>query len=427
MMDCLFINDYRLQVRGKQGEVDSNGTALIQSDAVYFDVNHSVAPLSLSRIKPEQVNNRYWQNCDESAIADNQAGMRSAADLIWNHLRALKNELALEEIVLVVPSHYSEQQLQLLIGIAEACDLIVLAVINRAVLAAASSNLSGASDLVHLDLQTHQLVMSRMRIANGMVELLETERLTGLSVQSIQEDILHLLQQRFIKQDRFDPLHHADTEQQLFDQLYGATQDLVNQGSAVFNVNFQQKLFSQTLDKSAWLEAIKTQVPELSTLDVDRVLFEHHEAVSEPLVLELAQRLVGSPIEVVDAAKGVNLVDALVGDLDGELYHLTELPITAKREVGDDQDEVKAPVKHDIRSATHLLSGGVAVPIQSANVTFTAGQLEVSEGASNLRGLLDKHQLTSVSGEVLALPLAIGERLISDLGDGVVTAIAVMD
>ena len=70
--------------------------------------------------------------------------MRHAADLIWQHLSQLKQQQNLEQLVLVVPSHYRAENLQLLLGVAKACDLTVTRVIKQ----------SGTYVVLRLKLQT---------------------------------------------------------------------------------------------------------------------------------------------------------------------------------------------------------------------------------------------------------------------------------
>ena len=108
----------------------SQGYAWLKDDEVLFDVNHSERPVDHCRLAPQQVNNRYWQQCAQTAIASNGAGMRHAADLIWKHLSEVKAKHELTALALVVPAHYRDTHLQLLLGVAKATGLTISALIS---------------------------------------------------------------------------------------------------------------------------------------------------------------------------------------------------------------------------------------------------------------------------------------------------------
>jgi len=148
---------------------------------------------------------------------------------------------------LVVPSHYRESNLQLLLGIAKACQLEVKGLVNKAVVAL-QSQAPADGDYWHFDVQLHQTVCSRVHVSGGLLKLGDIEILSDVGIHLMQEALLKGLQNNFIQNSRFDPLHDAATEQQLFDQLAPIAMQLSEAGKASVGLEHQGRLHNATLD-----------------------------------------------------------------------------------------------------------------------------------------------------------------------------------
>jgi len=157
--------------------------------------------------------------------------MRHAADLVWKHLSDLREQRGLQSLVLVVPSHYRESNLQLLLGIANSSGLNVKGLTNKAVLAL-HDRVAQPGNYLHVDVQLHQTVVSVVKCDKGNVSLGAIEVLQDVGIHAMQEAILKGLQKNFIQGDRFDPLHDAGTEQQLFNQIPDIARQINETGKA---------------------------------------------------------------------------------------------------------------------------------------------------------------------------------------------------
>ena len=105
----LIISDSAIRLYANESLV-SSGYARMVGDQVVFDLNGDPSPLAVSRLHPNEINHRYWQYCDESAVASNAAGMRHCADLVWRHVSELKQRTASPSVNLLTPSHYQTHQ-----------------------------------------------------------------------------------------------------------------------------------------------------------------------------------------------------------------------------------------------------------------------------------------------------------------------------
>ena len=436
MTDVLHINDNKLALQSAGGVSYSQGYAWLKGGQVIFDLSGSDAPIRHCRLSPQEINNRYWQQCEQSAIAANGAGMRHAADLIWQHLSQLKQKNKLDDLVLIVPSHYRESNLQLLLGIAKACELNIKGLLNKAVVAL-QNKVQTDGDYWHFDVQLHQTVCSRIIVGNGLVSLGEIEILNDVGIHVMQEALLKGLQNNFIQNDRFDPLHDAATEQQLFDQLADIATRLAESGKASVGLQHKGRLHNTTLDSKEWqgvLSRFSDRLLELSR-SADASYVDMNGAFDAAGLESLAQAGV---VHLTDTP--ISSVGQLIQAPDsGNMIYKTDLPIgtsaiSAQHDSNQGQlAEQLNPSKLSAISAepaaanaTHLLYAGKAVPISQASLSTsdgTVGLTQISTG--NIHELLGSGKLFILNDEGRS-QLRVNDRIASHLADGVITVIQVL-
>ena len=434
----LVLSDNQLQVYAPDLLGTSSGYARITGTNVLFDVHGEPSPVSVSRLHPNQINNRYWHYCDESAVTRNDAGMRHCADLVWQHLSELKKRFQLERVCLVVPSHYQEHQLQLLLAVAEAANLSPQCVVNKAVLAATRMALKEGEQVVHVDVQLHQTVLSYLVVKDRRIQCRSQETLAGCSISALQESLLGSLQETFVGQDRFDPLHHAETEQQLFNQLSAASDTIFTKGAATFTAELNQNKYSASMDQAAFKAACLGRFEALGKLSTGTVILDVNGAFSSLLMANTLEEFSGAAVSPADIAACLPSVMALsLQSLDTTQNEVPYLRALQMRH-GEQQDATDAPsvkaavmsdtdIATDEPSATHIQLDGMAIPLAKAQVLFEQGRLQLSRGSANVHNVLATRQLVSVNGQPRTLPLTVGERLVSELADGVLIAIRVID
>ncbi len=170
-----------------------------------------------ARLKPRHVSNRYWASL---SLEPGSAGIGdlNAAELAYRQLDALWKRFGdgAAGVVLVVPGSYTREQLGLLLGIAEECGMPVAALVDAAV-AAANRPYPGRR-VVHVDAGLHRVSVTAVEQADEAVagDELALES-TGLA--AVQDMVARWIAETFVLATRFDPFHHADSEQTLFDRL----------------------------------------------------------------------------------------------------------------------------------------------------------------------------------------------------------------
>lgn len=431
MVDVLHINDNRLLLE-RSGETSiSQGYAWLDLKQVHFDLDSSAegSAIKRCRLTPNEVNNRYWMQCDQNAISPNAANMRHAADLIWQHLSQLKQKFNLNELILVVPSHFRAENLQLLLGVAKACGLQIKGLLNKAVLCLSSQKLSDG-DYTHHDVQLHQTVTSTLNVSNGLIKLGDVQITQDVGIHLMQETLLKGLQNSFIRSDRFDPLHDAGTEQQLFDQLSQVAEQLEADGKANIGISHNGKRHNTSIDAKEWHGLLAGFSSHLRQASATRSFLDLNFAFGSASIGDLndANILVVNQTPRIDAA----LLD-INAEPDGDtVVYRTELSVAlAAVKSKTTSGAVAEPRASSVQAkdrvmATHLLSAGSAIAISRAKVSMDNSALSVSlDSHSNLASLLNGGQLFIMNDEGRT-QLKPNDRLGSHLADGVITVIQVL-
>jgi hypothetical protein len=455
MVDALHINDNNLVLESAGHRSVSQGYAWLKGDQVLFDLDQLDSPVSHCRVAPQQINNRYWQQCEQSAIPANGAGMRHAADLVWQHLNQLRQQKNLTDLVLVVPSHYRESNLQLLLGIAKACQLEIKGLLNKAVLAL-QNELQADGEFWHFDVQLHQTVCSRIRRATGLVSLVEVEILSDVGIYLMQEALLKGLQNNFIRNDRFDPLHDAATEQQLFDQLPNIAMQLADTGKASVGLEHQSRLHNTTLDAKEWQALLAPFSDRL--IDVSRSADASYIDFNAAFAHAGLDLLTQAGFIQIHEAVNFCLSEVVIASDSGNIVYRTDLPILkpsekaiknddiskkaieqsklavnrAAADLNDKQTKAKEIASRlsfnadvSLPSVTHLLCGGKATLLANAYITTERGVLGLQQAAQgNVQQLLSSGGLFILNDEG-RVELKINDRMGSNLADGVLTVIQV--
>jgi len=427
MPAIIHINDNNLLIEQGDQIFRSQGYAWLAAGEVYFDLSSENNALQHCRLEPQQINSRYWQQCEPTTIASNDSGMRHAADLVWRHLAELKTKHQLTDVVLIVPSHYQAKNLQLLLGIAKSCELQVLGLINKSVYAL-HQQVSGDGFYLHCDVQLHQSVCSEVIVEDGMAKLGSVEILHQVGLQAMQDALLKTIQDRFISSDRFDPLHYAETEQQLFGQLPKLAEQIAAQGKGNLSVHYQGQQHMASIDRKQWDQSVASFVKKLNLVEIDAQPDLRFYDFNGFQATDIAGTVLNSPPTVLH-------VSDLTTNQGGQLIYRTEWlckineftsnAVAVEQKLHAETPETVSSSKENSRTATHLLQAGIAVPLQYAGIALQGKQLKLEQMAqSNLQKMLQLKELFIV-GDTERQTVQADDRLGSNLADGVITVIHV--
>lgn len=369
-VDCIELNDSGVCVFRADGTFEcSPGFASIQSGELIL----GAAARAQARLQPRQTNSRFWQRLGLAALPSQFGKARHHADLAYAHLLAL-HELAgkPETLLCAVPGSFDREQLGVLLGVVQQCPFRISGLVDSATAASAMANVRG--HVLHLDIQLHQSTITHLSIDDTVVRG-AVDVLPDTGVAELQDIWSRRISKGFIRQCRFDPLHDAHSEQQLYDQL--------DRWIPEFNEKAEQLLLIRTADAEHQAKFLVDEIIEAASpiydlwrqrigqANADGLLITHRLAALPGVgaLLRDAQALAPTALAEVLATHR-----ALIESGDDSLRFVTRLPHLGDRRVetpmSDSITENAAPPP---AAPTHILVGAVASPIPSGE-TFLANR-----------------------------------------------------
>ena len=230
----------------------SPGVALIDPEGLLVGEPAAAA----LRLRPVLAVDRFWNDLAADAMVQAAATPVSYADLAHAHLSQLWSSIARpgDQVVLALPGTMRIAQAGLVLGIARGIAMPVAGVVDSAV--AACAGLAARASVLHLDIHLHQAVLTEMQggqlLRRGRVEVTARAGLKALYGAWAQ-----LVSEAMVRRTRFDPLHRAESEQQLHERLPGwlqslATQDAIDvaieTGTNSFTVTLRSEQFALAAD-----------------------------------------------------------------------------------------------------------------------------------------------------------------------------------
>ena len=208
------INELQLVVHDSVSSVKYGAYACIQKDKLIFGDE----ALSYFKLAPDDFFSHFWQRLGYEEIKSKNTSIKHFADLAYQQLFSITEKYeANRPVVFIVPAYYKEQDLSLLLGLAESCKLKTLALINQDILNAKTIDYIGDYSIGQLGI--HDCNLANVHI-NQEITLNNNTTFKELGFLELVSYISNWCNQKFIKHIRFDALHSAKTEQSLFIQIY---------------------------------------------------------------------------------------------------------------------------------------------------------------------------------------------------------------
>jgi hypothetical protein len=208
------LNDHELRLaHGGKILVRSPASAIVKGNEIQI----GRAAYEQAQLQPREYHNKFWYQLGQAALRKTSRFARHNADLAFRHLEHVhQSSGSHKEVVFVVAGGYSKEQLALLLGIADALDIETLALVDAAVACAAAC--AGPGHYYHVELQLHRAVVSELRV-DDTVELTGITVIDGIGSDKLHSRFVAYVADQFLAQSRFDPLHQANTEQLLFNEM----------------------------------------------------------------------------------------------------------------------------------------------------------------------------------------------------------------
>ena len=353
------INDAGIQV-SLDGDLlrTSPGYSVLDGDTLLT----GEAASEQAKLLPRWTNNRFWGQLNVNPLANGNARVRHHADLAFAHLESLWQPIAgdAEAVVFVVPGYYTGDNLGLLLGMCREADIPVGGMIDSSVIQAVDLPLR--KTVLHLDIHLHKITLTRMSNTGALIRR-DVKTITEKGLFTLLDRWANIIADQFVQTTRFDPMHDADIEQQLFNLLPAWIASLGEQNAHPVTLQAGDTGHSVPISNDRLLTACAPVYPGIVQAIRDAI------PAGDTASLLVSHRFVGFPglnnslgliadVEVIDLAElkaiGSTAIhrDQIIG-ADGAVQHV--LQINTGDSGGDSRAE--APVISGAKEAgaTHLL------------------------------------------------------------------------
>lgn len=222
----LEFNDQALLIKTQGGEVFCEpGFALHTEQGIIT----GVAARQQAWLQPQNIYRQYWQQLNQAQLPGDQQWARHHADIAFAQLRSLLTKAGSpEQLILSVPGTFDDQQLSLLLGLIDAMQTTIVAIVDSSLAdclylgEAIDAALEGAKrQTLHMDLQLHQMVVSQVSFEGNNLRVKAHQIIPDIGASHIYNALASYIRDLAIKNHRFDPLHTSEGEQAIYDQLPG--------------------------------------------------------------------------------------------------------------------------------------------------------------------------------------------------------------
>lgn len=360
--------------------VESPGVAVLNRK----DLLLGEAALKQSRLQPIETNTLFWHRLSAEPLALQNRQYRHHADLAYSHLLSLHEQIAdCEEIIFALPGSFTRQQMSLLLGIVGQCPFDAVGLVDSAV--AASAGYARTANLLHLDLQLHQCIFTRLQ-ANGELRRQQVEVMPHAGLLTLRDRWAKAVADQFIDQSRFDPLHSAATEQSLYDQLPHWLEEFRKHGEVFIEVGSKtikmvrqqlvdavEPIYRQLITKAEQLAGPDTQIligDRLATLP----------GLMESLTRNAPQSAQALPATAV--MEGIHEHLDVIRRPSSQISFIQALPLRA--DIQPPHEEAPAETSSATGEATHVLVGHRAWPLgeQTLHVDLRSGRVDSKPGVN---------------------------------------------
>ena len=335
------------------------------------------------KLLPRWTNNRFWSQLNTNPLPNSTEQVRHHADIAFAHLEDLWLPASKEvsDVILIVPGYYHNTDLGLLLGIAHECGMPVKGIVDQSVIAA--SNLPLRSNIIHLDVHLHSFTLTQ--ISNqGVLSRKNVKTILETGLSTLLDRWANIIASQFIQTTRFDPMHNADTEQQLFDLLPDWIRNLQDSNTHSFSVKAAGTEHSVAISQESLLKACTPLYPQIVQAIRSEIV------ANEPASLLLSHRLQGFP--------GLKESLKLVANLE-----IIDLP------------EEKANDSAATHNATIIDDGGTVSHVVQLGTGELATPTKQETSTTGVTHILWRHQATAI-GKALPIDadLSAGPRFSHD-------------
>ena len=266
-----------------------------------------------AHIFPRQILHRFWNHLNTDPLeVTGKYYPQNNAEIVFRHLALMWQQLQLygDELIMAVPSYYNREHLGLMLGIAQELDIPLKGFLPLSL--AASSRISPGKMLLYLDIDLHQVEVGYLEQGRHLA-LRDSATTAEKGLLHLYRKIVDMVAHEFVRSTRFDPLHTAATEQELYNRLPGILSHLQHHQSMIFEISGGNKPYRITLQRDSLIRQAEPVSNEIIRL-IKRMQKKRGEGLAS-ITLQISHRLNRLPgfrellaviddIEIIDLEQG---------------------------------------------------------------------------------------------------------------------------
>jgi hypothetical protein len=241
---------------------------------------------------PLQVINRFWDQLNTEPLKKKNRHAQSHAEIAYAHLFHVWETVKQygDEMIIAVPNFYSREQLGLILGMAQELSIPVKGFVSLPI--AGSYYAYPNSMLLHLDIHLHRFEIIHLHQGEHLIAK-NSSTFQEISLEQLYRIWIETIAEEFVNTTRFDPLHQAATEQELYNRLSAALDIFKTQSSFLFELSHGKHRYGITLFRDVLFQKSEKIYDEICRF-IEKMRDNHGENTSLT-VLQTTHRIACLP------------------------------------------------------------------------------------------------------------------------------------
>jgi hypothetical protein len=218
-----------------------------------------------AHLYPRQILNQFWDQLNIEPLEQPIPFAQNHAEIAFEHFariwQAVKNHG--KEMAIAVPSFYTREHLGLILGITQELGIPVKGFVPLAIAAVPQWLPEGL--LLHMDLHLHRFEITRFE-RQQQLSRKESISAEGSGLSRLYRRWVDAVAEEFVRSTRFDPLHQAATEQELYDRLPEILAQLCRNPTFYFEMSGGSKGYHVTLTRDLFYKTAAPVFEEMRRL-----------------------------------------------------------------------------------------------------------------------------------------------------------------
>jgi hypothetical protein len=245
-----------------------------------------------AHLYPRQILNQFWNQLNTEPLEQPNPFAHNHAEIAYEHFAGIWQRIQQHgaEMIIAVPGFYTRAHLGLILGITNELGIRVKGFTPLAIAAVPDQLPQGL--WLHLDLHLHRFEITHLQQTDQLSRE-ESISAQGSGLSALYRRWIDAIAEEFVHHTRFDPLHQAATEQELYDRLPGVLAQFNQDSSVHFEMTGGSKVYHVTLTKALLDNMANTVMQEMRRLIVG--FCDRHDPGASGRVLLLTDRLARLP------------------------------------------------------------------------------------------------------------------------------------